>query len=260
MRTFITIVVIAASLVAHRAAAGVGSIIVRDGVEYVTGKIGRTAVRDAAEVATERIAQQGAEKALGKVASKALVETAEQVTKTAGVAATRATQSAASAVLRYGESASGLINQFGDDAAEALIKVSTRNGRRLVMIEQELAQSGQAVPLLNVVKRHGDAAVEWLWANKATVAIGVGATVLLTNPDAVLNAGASVATAAIDTVGSSVVKPVSEGIVWLVSRLALLLAVAAVGSYALWLKVPALRDTISQHAHNVVNRVRTRRK
>ena len=109
------------------------------------------------------------------------------------------------------------------------------------MLEPELAASGQAGPLLKVVADEGDVAAEWIWNHKAAIATGVGATMLLTNTAAVLNSGATVTTAAIDAVGTNVVRPFTEGIVWLFTRLAMLVAVIGAGTYALWLKAPELR-------------------
>jgi hypothetical protein len=229
MKTPMFLTILCSSLVASSAQAGLPSTILREGAEAVSKTLGRTTAREAAEVAAKQAAREGAEVVLRRAGVAAIEETAEQAAKRAGISAARATTKAGTAALRYGEAASGLVNRFGDDAAEALVNVSSRNGRRLVMLEKELAQSGKGESLLKVIRDHGDSAVEWLWDNRDSVAAGVGATVLLTNPEAVLNASAKVVTSVLDTAGSSVVKPVTEGIVWLITRIVAVLALCIGG-------------------------------
>ena len=86
------------------------------------------------------------------------------------------------------------------------------------MMEGELAKSGQATSLLKLVGSKGDAVVKWLWNNKGLVATGVSATMLLTNPEAVLSAGASVANTAINVVGNQARRISLFRIAWRLSR------------------------------------------
>lgn len=241
MKTPFLLFVVVSLQFAPAAQAGVGSALFREGVEYVSKTLGKSAAKEAAEVTAKRAAQEGAEVVLRRAGITAFEASAKQ----AGMAAARAGAKAGQAAIRYGEAAGGFIRRFGDDAAEALVNVSSRNGRRLVMLEKELGTSGQAGALLKVVRENGDTAVEWLWANRKAVAAGVGATVLLTNPEAVLNAGSRVVTGALDAAGDSVVKPVTEGVMWLLTRLGLLVGLCAVGTYVLWLKSPASRSAIT---------------
>lgn len=240
--TFVIVVVWLA--VAPSAQAGILSAVFKEGAEYLSERAGRAAARDTAEGVAGQLTREGAETVLRRSAVKVAEESAEQLARRAGVIATRASGKAGQAVLRYGESATGLINHFGDDAAEAMLKLSSRNGRRLIMLEQELAQSGQAQPLLKLVGQKGNTAMEWIWANKGTVAAGVGATVLLTNPDAVLSAGTNVATAALDSAGKNLIRPITEGVVWILTRLALVFGVCGAGIYIVWLNAPTLRKAI----------------
>jgi hypothetical protein len=260
MKTTVTCLVLTSLIFVPSAQGGVVTNLLREGADYLSERLGRNAAREAEEAAARTVTREGAETALRRTATTAVEESAEQLARKAGVVASRRTGSAARAVARYGDSAAGLINHFGDDAAEALVRVSSRNGRRLVMLERELAESGEAQPILKLVHTQGDAVVDWIWANKATVAAGVGATVLLTNPDAVLKAGANVTSTAIDAVGTNVVRPFAEGIVWLISRLVMLLAVTAAGTYALWLKVPELRGAVTTLLDKGAALVRSHRK
>ncbi len=256
MKTAILLLVIVVSFIPPNVQAGVATKAAKEGAEYLSERLGRKATREAAETAAKKATGEAAETIVRKTTAKAARQSAEQLARKAGLAASRCTDNALSAVVRYGDSAAGLINHFGDDAAQALVTVSPRNGRRLMMLEQELAQSGHAEPILKLVGHRGDALVDWLWKHRGSVAAGVGITVLLTNPDAVLNAGATVTTAALDNVGNNVVRPVTEGFMWLISRLLMLVALTAVGTYALWLKVPALRSTITALVQNGVAVVR----
>jgi hypothetical protein len=254
---FITFLVAVSCLAtAANVKAGGLTTLIKEGAEIVSKRLGSAAARDTAEGVAEQVAKEGAESVARRSAAKLVEESAEQLARRSGIIASRCTSDAARAALRYGEPAAGLINTFGDDAAQALVKVTSRNGRRLILLEKELAQSGKAAPLLKLVESKGDSVVEWLWNNKATVAAGVGATVLLTHPDAVLGSGASVATAAINAVGTGVVRPITEGLAWIVSRLSLLAAITAAATYGVWLKFPSLRPAINALVHKGISEVR----
>jgi hypothetical protein len=260
MKPLFNLLLLVGVLCANSARAGVGSVVVGEGVEIATELFGETAAREAAEITAERAAQEGAEVVLRQAGVALAKDTAEQVAARAGIVAARASGKAAMAVARYGPAASGIVNTFGDDAAGALMSVSARNGRRLLMLEKELAQSGQGESLLRLVSKRGDAVVEWLFSNRGTVAAGVGATVLLTNPDAVLKAASTVTAATLKTVGDDVVRPITEGIMWMIARLALLFGLTAAGSYALWLKVPSMRSTIDSLIKHGMTQIRSLRK
>jgi hypothetical protein len=232
----------------------------KEASQFITERFGRAGARDAAQSVAGKVTQAGAEIAVRRSAAKVIEESAEQLARRAGLLAAHVTDDAARAVVRYGSSATGLLNRFGQEAAGALAKVSGRNGRRLVMMEDELAKSGQASSLLKLVGSKGDAVVEWLWNNKALVATGVGATMLLTKPEAVLNAGASVANTAINVVGNGVVKPITEGLVWLITRLLLMIGLACAGMYSLWLLVPAFRTSVGALAQTSYATFKAKRK
>jgi hypothetical protein len=114
-------------------------------------------------------------------------------------------EEAAGVLVKHPGVAESLVERGGMQAVKALSTVGPQNGRRLAMLmEGELANAAHHPALLEVVAKHGDTAVNFLWQNKATLAGGAALAAFLANPEPFLN-GASV-------LGENVVKPVTGGI------------------------------------------------
>jgi hypothetical protein len=123
-----------------------------------------------------------------------------------------------------------LLSRYGDDAAEALIKhkglakpviekmgtpalkalgaVGPQQGRRLAMMADagELASLGHTTELLQVIAKHGDGAMNFIWRNKGPLALGTSLTAFLANPEAFINGTNRLA----GTIGDAAVKPLVQ--------------------------------------------------
>lgn len=116
---------------------------------------------------------------------------------------------AARVLVRHPGVAESLVERGGARAVKALGAIKPRNGRRLAMLmDGEIANVGRHPELLEVVARHGDGAVNFLWQNKGTIAGGAALAAFLADPEPFLNGTRDLAAVA----GESVVKPVVGGV------------------------------------------------
>jgi hypothetical protein len=96
---------------------------------------------------------------------------------------------AAESMMKHGEIAEPLIESFGKPAAGALTAVSTQSGRRLAMMsaDGQLAKIGRTPELLDVIFKHGDRAMDFIWRNKGSLAVAAALTAFLANPEPFLD-------------------------------------------------------------------------
>jgi len=118
-------------------------------------------------------------------------------------------EEAAGVLIRHPGVAEPLIERGGMQAVKALSTLGPQSGRRLtMMMEGELANAAHHRAILEVVARHGEKAVEFMWQHKAALAGGAALTVFLANPEPFLNGARDIAS----VVGENVVKPVASGL------------------------------------------------
>jgi hypothetical protein len=118
-------------------------------------------------------------------------------------------EEAAGVLIRHPGVAEPLIERGGMQAVKALSTLGPQSGRRLtMMMEGELANAAHHRAILEVVTRHGEKAVEFMWQHKAALAGGAALTVFLANPEPFLNGARDIAS----VVGENVVKPVASGL------------------------------------------------
>ncbi len=114
---------------------------------------------------------------------------------------------AAAAIIKHGTVGEQLVCQFAQEGAEAMIKVTPRNGRRLAM----LAAEGQLKPeLMQVITKYGNPACDFIWRNKGALAVGATLTAFVTSPGPFLD-GTQKLTAA---VAEATVKPIAVGVAY----------------------------------------------
>jgi hypothetical protein len=118
-------------------------------------------------------------------------------------------EEAAGVLVRHPGVAEPLIERGGMKAVKALGTLGPQSGRRLtMMMEGELANAAHHRAILEVVARHGEKAVEFMWQHKAALAGGAALTAFLANPEPFLNGTRDIAA----VLGENVVKPVTGGI------------------------------------------------
>lgn len=110
---------------------------------------------------------------------------------------------AATAIMKHGGIGETVIEQFAKEGAEALVKVTPQNGRRLAM----MAAEGQLKPeLLTVVSRYGDGACDFIWRNKGALTVGAALTAFITSPDEFMDGTAQLT----GVVAEAAVQPLAE--------------------------------------------------
>lgn len=199
------------------APAGVKSKAVRETAEYVLRKFEKQATGEGLAGLTRKIellaARHGEEAlvAVKKVGPQAfrLVEEASEygpqavrlmarsgdeaiwiISRPRGMAIfVRYGEDAAMALVRHRGIAEPLIEAHARPAVNALKAITPRNGRRIAMLEQsgELARMGRTSELLEVVGRHGDRAMDFVWKHKGALAVTAGLAAFLANPEPFLN-------------------------------------------------------------------------
>jgi hypothetical protein len=118
---------------------------------------------------------------------------------------------AAKALIRQGEVAEPLIKSLGAPAAKALSNVSTQNGRRIAMMAEDgtLAKIGpRSEDLMNVIAKFGDKGMEFVWKNKAALAVGTTLVAFLSNPEPFIDGTLDISKVAAE----SIVEPIAREI------------------------------------------------
>lgn len=263
--------VILAAFATTGARADLRSKAAREAAEYVLRKFGVTAVREGTETLAERIAAAAARHgdealaAVRKVGPKALSladEAGEQAPAALRLLSKHGEDAAVWVIRRPG--GMELLSRFGDDAAEVLIKhkglaepvlehfggpavaalgaVGPQGGRRLAMMAQggELAAIGRGPELMQVIARHGDPAMDFIWRNKGPLAVGTTLAAFLAKPEAFLDGGNRLAGTVAENVVSPVVQEAAGALAWLIRAAALLALFGAGGVAYLGVRHPRL--------------------
>ena len=210
----------------------------KEAAEYVLQRFGRQVVREGTEALARRIevaaARHGNEvfEAVRKVGPRALplVEEAGAHSRQAarimaqhgehGATWVVARPQAMKLVLQHGEEAAGVlvkhaggiaepvVERYGAKAVRALEATAPQSGRRLAMMmaDGELAKIGRTQELLEVVGKYGDPAMNFIWRNKGSLAVGTTLAAFLATPDTFLNAAQGMTR----TVAENAVKPLAE--------------------------------------------------
>ncbi len=115
---------------------------------------------------------------------------------------------AAVLVKHAGGIAEPVVERFGAGAVRALEAASPQGGRRLAMMvaDGELAKTGRAAELLDVIGKYGDPAMDFIWRNKGSLAVGTTLAAFLATPETFLKAGQGVA----KTVAENAIRPLAE--------------------------------------------------
>jgi len=109
---------------------------------------------------------------------------------------------AAVAMMRHPGIATPLLEKFGEPAARALNAVGERNGRRLAMMKL----GSHSVETLDVIAKHGEPAMEFIWKHKGVLAGGAALAAFLANPEPYLSGTKDI----LQTTAQEVMKPVIQ--------------------------------------------------
>ena len=246
---------------ARDARADIVTKVAQETAEYVLKKWGKKVLSEGAESFAERITKSAMRhgddvvKAVRRVGPSALSladDAGEQAPKLLRLMSKHGDDAVVWVAKRPG--AMKLLSQYGDDVGEILVRhkglaepvleklgspavsalgaVGSRGGRRLAMMAEagELQAIGHAPELMQVITRHGDAAMDFIWRHKGALAVGATLTTFLAKPEAFIDGSNQL----VSTVGESAVKPLVQetgraisSLVWAIT--ALVIGVPAAG-------------------------------
>jgi hypothetical protein len=117
---------------------------------------------------------------------------------------------AAEVLLKHKGLADDLISRLGQPGVNALAKLSGQSGRRLAMMADagDLARIGRTDELLAVVARYGDRAMDFIWRNKGSLAVGAALTAFLADPESFLDGTRELASVLAQEVGQPLLETV----------------------------------------------------
>jgi hypothetical protein len=237
---------------ARVAARGLGGSAAREGAENLAGRIASLVTRNGDDVVAAvrrvgpgavRIVEQAGEH--GTIAARLLgrhgTEAAHLVGQRDWLAlVARHGDDAATALMRHGRIAAEAIGELGAPGARALAAVAPQNARRIAMLAADgrWARLDRAGELLDVVARHGDRAMEFIWRNKCALAVAGVLATFVRDPLPYLNGVkdlAATATRPVTELPSRVITALAHRSDWsLVAVIAIGLAMLGLTAKALW--------------------------
>ena len=260
----LVLAIIIAMVAEGRVRADLASKAAQETAEFVLKKFGKKVLTEGTETFAERISASvlrhgddviSAVRRVGPSALSLADEAGEQAPKILRLLSKHGDNAAVWVARRPG--AMKLLSKYGDDAAEVLVKhkglaepvleklgapavnalgaIGPRGGRRLAMMAEagELSAIGHTPELMQIVSRHGDAAMDFIWRNKGALAVGTTLTAFVANPEAFINGTNQLAS----TVGETAVKPLVQETGRAISSLvwALVALVVGVPAAGFWL-------------------------
>jgi hypothetical protein len=175
----------------------------KEGTEALVREIERLAIRHGDEVLTA--VRKGGPEAMrlieaagvqGEQAARVLArygpEAARIVERPALLALVeRHGDDAVRAFLTHPGLAEPVVGALGKPGARALAAVGPRNARRLAMLVEDgsLRRMGRVDEVLEVIERHGDQALNFVWRNKGALAVATVLGTFLADPEAFLGGG-----------------------------------------------------------------------
>jgi hypothetical protein len=97
--------------------------------------------------------------------------------------------SAADALLKHPHLAETIIGKYGGDAVGAVNAVSRAGGQRLAIMTRDgtLDKIGRQSEVLGVIRRYGDAAMDFVWKNKGALTVTAALAAFLADPQGFVN-------------------------------------------------------------------------
>jgi hypothetical protein len=212
--------------------AGVASKAIQEALEFASQKFGKEVAKEGAERLSVRIVRLAAKhgddivaaalKKVGPRAGRVVAEAGEHgglalrllaqhgddalplvARATALNTVARYGDNAAAALIKHGAVGEKFVERFAIEGAQALVKVTPRNGRRLAM----MAADGQLKPeLMTVITKYGDRACEFIWTNKGALTVATALAAFVASPGDFLD-GTQKLTA---IVAEAAIKPLAE--------------------------------------------------
>lgn len=217
--------------------AGVTTTAIRETSEFILKKFGKGAAGETAEQiaskTTKVLAKHGDEcfpllRRSGHAGFQALEEAGEQAPDVIKLFAKRGDEAvwiisqpkkltiflkhgdtAADALLKHPGIADDLIEKYGVNAGGALTRVSRTQAQHLSMMAADgtLDAIPQKAELLDVIRKYGDEAMDFVWKNKGSLAVAAVLATFLSDPESYIS-GAK------ELIADPVLKPIAQNTNW----------------------------------------------
>lgn len=213
----VLVTLVAGLMLSGAAAAGVATSAARETAEYVLQKFGRGAagqtVEEVADTTARAITRHGDEvvplvRHAGHRGFAALEQAGDQAPEVIRLFARKGDEavwlisepgrlrlflkhgdSAADALVKHPGIADDLIRRFGDEAVGALNRVAKSSAQRMAMAADEgvFSATRRSPELLSMVRRYGDAAMDFIWRNKGALTVAALLGKFLADPEAYIS-------------------------------------------------------------------------
>lgn len=147
---------------------------------------------------------------------------------------------AAAAMIKLGEPAEKILEVGGQSAAKAAAQLSTKNGRQLAMMADDTANAALVKndAVMQTVSKYGDKGMEFIWKNKASLAVAATLTAFLANPEPFIEGTQSLAQVAADAAVEPIARGIASNTNWTVTFGMLVLALCAYLLIKHWITRP----------------------
>lgn len=153
------------------------------------------------------------QKVMGKGAAKTSCKTGSRVAAKTGTRVAGKVGRTGVKAVGAGAVASGsnvVISNLGTEGAMIASRLSPESTVRFGEMAVSIAKSPHRAQWLETLGRHGGKCVDWLWAHKRGIAVGVSATAVLLKPADFLESIGEVTETGVKVVGENIVHPIAE--------------------------------------------------
>lgn len=146
----------------------------------------------------------------------------------------------ARAMIRHKGIADDIIEAHGKAAVDALNSVGTQQARRIAMLQKDgvIVAGSEGDKILAVVVRYGDKAMDFIWRNKAALAVSAGLVTFLANPDAYINGTKELLVEGVSRPATEVGKEVARNTNWTTLGLAGIALLGVLAALRAWMRRP----------------------
>jgi len=147
---------------------------------------------------------------------------------------------AAAAMIKLGQPAEKILELGGESAAKAAAQLSTKTGRQLAMLADDSASAALVKndALMQTVAKFGDKGMEFIWKNKASLAVAATLTAFLANPEPFIDGTQSLAQVVADAAVEPIAREIASSTNWTLTIGLLVLALCAYLLIKHWITQP----------------------
>lgn len=149
----------------------------------------------------------------------------------------------AQALIKHKGIAEEVIEAHGKSAVGALNAVGTREARQIAMLQQDgvIKAGEQGDELLDVIIKHGDKAMAFIWRNKGALSVTAGIGTFIADPEAYINGAKELLVEGVSGPVAETGKEIARNTDWTVLGLAGIATLCGLGALRVWLHRPVTK-------------------